>query len=60
MATSFSKDKFINEVLYVIFIIIYLTTLTLYNMGHPISRARYFFLALMIVVRSNNNCYKST
>lgn len=60
MSTSFSKDKLINGVLYLTYIIIYLTTLTLYNMGHPISRSRYFFLALMIVVRNNNNCYKNT
>lgn len=57
--TGLDKAKIINGLLYIIFIAIYLTTLAIYHMGNPISRIRYFFFAVMIIARSNNNCCKN-
>lgn len=48
------KGNILNVVLYIAFLLVYLITLLLYGMGHPISRYRYFFLAAAIIVRIYN------
>lgn len=59
MQIRFSKAKVINAVMYINFLLVYLITLVIYNMGHPVSRIRYYFLALVIIVRVYNNIYQN-
>lgn len=58
MKLNFDKVKIINKLLYIAFVIFYIITLTLFNMGNPISRYRYFILALSIIVRIYNYNYE--
>lgn len=54
MEKATKKGKILNVVLYIAFLLVYLITLLLYGMGHPVSRYRYFFLAMAIIVRIYN------
>ncbi len=45
------RGNILNAAFYILFLLVYLITLLLYGMGHPISRYRYFFFAAAIIVR---------